>query len=331
MSLSPRKVSIRRTNTLFKNVDELQRLAVRVIEENGSSRISSTEKNNSTRAGIVLRTLNEYNVRNMSGALLYGAGLQDYLYGRVSQMKFSKNSLYGKIGKNENLTSTSRSKSSFVDAAITLDTNSKRTKYRTYGDCSCDLSRDEGSLCSHIVALMIAWIRKSQDFEESVKFEFDDAKRRTMESLDKLVSSIEEDDSGFKDDLEMIQLTYAKLKLWATGIVDAKAYVDESTKSKHSQLVLREFSWTINCVSLAIMMAIQNKYRIVPSIELYNNTTVSNFGKFLEALFQSAPLGTPSSTPAKSSKRQKVKSKSAANHSQTARSWDSLVESYAHS
>ncbi len=39
------------------------------------------------------------------------------------------------------------------------------------------------------------------------------------------------------------------------------------------------------------MLAIENKYRIGASIELYNRATVSNFGRVLEALVQSAPLG----------------------------------------
>jgi len=329
VSLSPTSVVFRRTNALFKDIDDLKRLFLRLIEEeNGSSPASISEKSNLPHAGLYLRALNEYNIRNICGELLYGAGLQDYLHERVLQMKFSKNSLYGKIDDGErNLHSKESRKQSFVEASVTVDMNSNGTKYHTYGDCTCALSRDESSLCSHVAALLVAWVRRSQDFEETVKFDFNDAKRCTMDSLDKLVDSIEKSSSGSKDDMEVLGRTYEKLRLWAAEIVDAKNRIDLTVDKNRSQVAVREFSWTINSVSLAIMLAIENKYGIRAATELYNRTTVSNFGRVLEIFVQSPHLGKASapSIPKKSSEGQGATLKSTV----TTRSWDSLVESFA--
>ncbi len=56
-----------------------------------------TEKDTFSHAGMVLHSLTEFNVRSMCGEAVYGAGLQNYTQGRVSDMKFSKNTLSGKL------------------------------------------------------------------------------------------------------------------------------------------------------------------------------------------------------------------------------------------
>ena len=296
-------------------------------------------KSNLSRAGLILRALNEYHVRNICGQLLYGAGVQDYFYGRVSQMKFSKDSLSGKIDNGgEKLLSKGGQKQqlSICEASIMLETSSKGTRYRTHGDCSCPLSREDGSLCSHVTALMIAWVRRPQDFEESLRFDFEDAKRRSIDSLNKLVSSIEEGGSRFKEDIEMLQRTYTKLGLWSGKIAEAKNNsINLSTSNRNYQLTIREFSRTINYVSFAIMFAIGNKYKIGDYAELYNKATVSTFGKVLDAFVQILRLGKSVAAPtvarpSPKEKKQHELPKSAAVQTQTARSWDELVEDFAY-
>ena len=291
------------------------------------------EKSNSSRAGLILRTLNEYNVRNICGEMIYGAGLQDYLHERVSQMEFSKNSLFGKLRRN-GILSAGPKQQSYFEASVTLESNSKKTRYRTYGDCTCTLSMEEGSLCSHIAALMVAWARKPQDFEENVKSDFERARRLAIDSLEKLVSSIEESSSGFKDDLEMLQKTYTKLRHWASEIGDATNQSNILiTSSKNSRLAIREFSSMINYMSFVIIFAIENKYNTGASTQLYNKTTVSTFGKVLEAFVQSPRLGksiiTPTIEKSSNKKRQSAIIKSKSIQSQTTRSWDKLVEDFA--
>ncbi len=186
------------------------------------------EKSNLPRAGLVLRALSEYDVRNICGQSVIRCRTPRLFTGENLTNEVFKELSLREIGESErNLPSTGRNKQSF-EASITLGMNSNRTRYRTSGDCSCALSREEGSLCSHVASLMIAWVRKSQDFEESVKFDFDDARRRSMDSLDKLVISIEDGDSGFKDDIEMLQRTYTKSQ--NLGIRDCRCEISRRSK-----------------------------------------------------------------------------------------------------
>jgi hypothetical protein len=287
------------------------------------------------RAGLVLRALNESAVRSICGEVLYNSGLQDYMQGKVSERKFSKNSLSGKVEGKSKLTTLDKGKrKQFVFAVIVTLERSSSKKFRTYGDCQCSVSREEGALCQHIASLLIAWVRYPRDFKESdsTKFDFEAAKRRVMSSLDKLVDAIEKGSSS-TDDLEILQETYAKLKLWAANV---REFRNDNCNLRAGETVDRhagrEFSSTINYVSLAIMSAIENKYEIESAIQLYNNATASTFGRLLEMFAQGPGVGksvTSAMSGSSIDDKESVKSNTTEVQPHTSRTWDRLVEEFA--
>jgi hypothetical protein len=313
---------IRRTNLLFKNVDKLKQLALsdpRADEEYGLPGVE-TEKNTFSHAGIILHNLTEFNVRSMCGAAVYGAGLQNYTQGRVSDMNFSKNTLSGKLNETGRKWLSS-SDPQFFEPIITLERNSKRP--RISGSCACSLA-SEGSLCTHMAALMIAWVRRPQDFvegrnEQTRKSEFEAAEQRVMDSLKDVIVFMGKGSSK-SDDLQVLQKAYSKLRLWTDDIKEA--IPDAQPDS------IREFSKTLNSVSFAVMSAFESKYK-VRATDLYNNATISTFARVLELFVESEIRRKPvESILVKGTRKRRVSVSAVTVSSRTARSWDSLVENF---
>lgn len=315
-------------------MEELQGLTLHFEKEKVESTRFAKKGDNFSQAGLILRSLNEIDVRKICGAVVYGAGEQHYLRGRVGKRKFSKNSLSCKLVQDSGtkLPSTVKQRKqpepTYFEASIALEGNLEKKRFRSYGDCSCPLSREEGSLCEHIAALMIAWIRNPQDFEESKngKLDFEISKRRVMNSLNDIVGCIEEGGSGIDDDRELLQRTYRKLRLWASEITDERISQPPDLSSGQA---IRDFMWAINYVSLAIIFAIGNKYNIPNAIAIYNKNTVSTFGRITETFVQSVDSGKRATPAAVIEKRQKGKLQTSAKSlSKTARSWDAILEDF---
>jgi hypothetical protein len=332
LSLSLTAEIFRRTSLLFKNIDKLKQVALfghRAEEEDGLPRIS-TEKNILSHAGIVLRSLTEFNVRRMCGEVVFGAGLQNYAQGRVSDMKISKNTLSGKLDESGRKWLSSR-EPKFFEPRITLERNLKRPLIS--GGCLCSLASG-GSLCPHMAALMIAWVRKPQDFEEggsdeTLKSEFGEARLRVSDSLKELIGCIEWRSSR-SDDLRMLQKTHLKLRLWAAEVNRANgADLKLSAQpGKDLRPLIREFSETLNSVSFALMSAFESKYK-VGATDLYNKATVSTFAKMLELFVENESLrkSVDSLQVRRTSGRKKL-TRTVTATSHTTRSWDSLVENF---
>jgi hypothetical protein len=307
---------IRRTSLLFKNVDKLKQLALSghsAEEEDGLPGVE-TQRNTFSHAGTVLHSLTELNVRSICGEAVYGAGLQNYTQGRVSEMKFSKNTLSGKLDESGRKWLSSRDPQ-FFEPTITLERSPKRP--RISGGCACSLA-SEGSLCTHMAALMIAWVRKPQDFVEAddaqtKKSEFEGARQRVVGSLNEVVGCIEKGSSR-SSDLRVLQKTYSKLRLWADDIREAKG----GTVQPDRRQLIHEFSETLNSVSFALMSAIESKYE-VGATDLYNRATASTFAKMLEMFVEGRDRRKPAASISMGGKRK----------ASTKRSWDSLVESFA--
>ena len=288
-SLSTAEI-FRRTSLLFKNVDKLKQLALlghRDQDEDGLPRVE-VEKNTLSHAGMVLRSLTEYNVRSMCGEAVYGAGLQNCTQDRVSDMKFSKNTLSGKVNESGRKWLSSHDPQ-FFEPTITLERNSKRPLIR--GGCACSLA-SEGSLCTHMAALMIAWVRKPRDFvevgeDQTRKSEFEEARQRVLDSLKELIGCIEKGSSK-TDDLRLLQKTYSKLRLWTNDVKEANGGLKILGEKQDKDLrpLINEFSETLNSVSFALMFAIESKYK-VGATDLYNMTTVSTFARMLELFVES--------------------------------------------
>jgi hypothetical protein len=335
LSPSPTAEIFRRTSLFFKNVDKLKQLALsgpHAEEEDGLLGVE-IEKNAFSHAGLVLRSLTEFNVRSMCGEVVYGAGLQNYTQGRVSDKKFSKNTLSGKLNEGGRKWLSSRDPQ-FFEPTITLERNSKRP--HICGGCACSLA-GEGSLCTHMAALMVAWVRKPQDFAEvgedqMRKSKFEDARQRVVDSLRELIGCIEKSSSRI-DDLRVLQKTYSKLKLWADDVKevnDGGLTIHAEEPDKDLRLFIREFSETLNCVSFALMSTIERKYK-VGTTDLYNMTTVSTFARMLELFVESEghrKLVDSILVRGTSGRKKETLTSPATVSSHTARSWDSLVENF---
>jgi hypothetical protein len=284
----------------------------------GGHEVETTSQSKSgesfSHAGLIVRSLSEFNVRNICGEAVYGAGLQNYSQGRVSKAKFSRNTLAGRLDERGRKWLSS-SDPQFFDATITLERNSK--KPRISGSCACSLAK-EGSVCTHMAALLIAWVRKPQDFEddkdESRKTEFQEARQQAISSLRELAGCIRES-SSTPDDLRLLQRTRSRLRIWAADAREATV-----TRNENGGVLAREFSDTINSISRALMSAIEVKYNI-NTTDLYNASTVSTFTSMLDLFLETTAAEEKNSAARAPTRRQAKKL--------TARSWDTLVENYA--
>ena len=223
--------------------------------------------------GTILRDLDEYEIRKLCGEAIYGAGQQDYLLGRVSEKRFSNDRLSGKVDESGRKW-LSGSDAPFFEPTITLERKNNSKKIHAYGYCACSFAK-EGSLCPHIAALMVAWVRKREEFEERVnEKDIEKARTRVIDSAKELSDLVTKEGTG-STDLEVLRKTYSKLRIWTDEVKEAD--------SRNEKASLRDFSSIINCISLSLMSAIETKYEI-KAVDLYNRNTVSTFGKVLNLL-----------------------------------------------
>jgi hypothetical protein len=188
-----------------------------------------------------------------------------------------------------------------------------------------------------MAALMVAWVRKPQDFVEAGedqmrKSKFEEARQRVVDSLRELIGCIEKSSSRIYD-LRLLQKTYSKLKLWVDDVKEANdggLTILAEKSEKDVRPFIREFSETLNSVSFAIMSAIERKYN-VGTTDLYNMTTVSTFARMLELFVESEShrkLVDSRLVRGSSGRKKETLTSSATISSHTARSWDSLVENF---
>ena len=338
-------------------------------------RIEGVEEDKISHAGRVLRSLNEHMVKDMCGDAVYNAGLMNYMQGRVSDRRFSDNTLSAKL--NEGRKGLLSRGPQFFEPRVTLQRNSKKgSTIEIYGHCDCSVARSR-NLCTHIAALMIAWVRKPRGFEEEEQWEgseeaekggtatlseFEEARKRVMRSLKELVSCIESSSSK-ADELEVLQKTYSKLRLWTNQVKEATREGRNSvlpgmlsnspsspqqsqsgTGNTFHRPLIHEFSATINSVSFAIMSEIESKYPDIGSTDLYNSMTVSTFAKVLESFVESASYKVADTSvvveeDANKKKKQKDEEEGmlivgpaattvSSSSKRTGRSWDSLIDEF---
>ncbi len=297
---SPSEI-IRRADLLFRNVDKLEELTLSLLS-------NPKKKDTKDLFGNVLRSLDEIKIRKICGEVIYRAGLQGFP--RVSEKKFAENTLLGKIdarGKNG---------IQLFQPSISLERKNS-SKIHTYGECQCTLAA-EGSLCPHIAALMIAWVRKPKEFEEdleSLKSKFEKTRQRVMVSLEELLHSVETSSSN--EALDLLQKIYSNIRRWGNEIKDAGDR--ETSRELENYNPLREFSATINRISLAIIFAIDHKYKL-NAIEIYNRATLTTLGKVLELFVENTRYDNKSS---------QTKNERKVPRQKTGRSWDMLIENFA--
>lgn len=322
----------RRTNLFFKNVDKLKQLAIlsSCARNYDSVPIAKGQITASSHAGMILSSLTEYNARKICGDALYGAGLQNYIQGRVVVKRFWKNTLLGKLDETGRKWLSGRDPK-FFEPMITLERSSERP--HIFGHCGCSLA-GEGSICTHMAALLIAWVRRPRDFVEGVNYstiksEFDEAKGAVAGSLRELVDCIESG-SSTTDDLRLLHKTYSKLRLWVDEVKEANFVGSVEDAAHKEKNLIREFSKTIHDATFTITTMFESKYKMGVT-DLYNRNTVSTFAKVIELFVESAdhkPVGLISRPKGGRRKREKeTKHMTLLPH--TARTWDSLVENFA--
>jgi hypothetical protein len=315
----------RRSDSLLKNLDELKQLALSSLvseKDSSTSRFANDNRNGAlSQPGIVLRSLTEFNIRNLCGAAVYGAGLQEYVRGKVSHLTFCKNTLSGRVDEGQVKNVACKGNAEMLLPTITLERNS--TRPRISGSCGCTLGQD-GSVCPHMAALMIAWVRKPHEFKvqedyQIIRSGFDEAKQRAEESLRELTRSVANGSSRARD-LQMLRRTHSRLKLLAREVNGAR-------NNGRGDLV-GEFLGVLNLVSFHLMYAIDKKYRDGNIVDLYNGAMFSAFGKAIESFSENTVSS--GSTGATIEKRKPKKSSLTASSKSPnpARSWDGLVERF---
>lgn len=235
--------------------------------------------------------------------MLYRTGIQEYV--KVFEKKFANNSLSGRVD------AEGKDHGKVFRPNISFEKNSG--KIHTFGDCQCALG-SQGNFCPHIAALMIAWVRRSEEFEEDPKHlrsDFEAARQKVENSLKEILLLLE--NSSSTESLDLLQKTYSNVKLWS------EAFREISNKNRIRTREfdpIREFSETINHISLAILSTIERRHDI-PTIDVYNKATLTSVGKVLELFVENTRYDNKSLAV----KKRKVSRK-------TTRSWDVLVENF---
>lgn len=303
--LQPPSEIIRRTEQFFENVHVLEELALNF------GRIPKDKEGVKDVSGNVLHSLSEFRVRKICSEVIYRAGLQGCV--GVSEKKFADNTLHGKMDARG---------SQIFHPSITLERMNSR-KIRTYGECQCTFGA-EGNLCPHMAALMIAWVRKPEQFEEDMVYlisKFEKAKQNVIGSAKELVGVMENTSSA--EDLFLLQKTYSEIRRWGDAINEVLNKDVVHVREAKNFDPTRELSGTINYVSLAIISAIGRKYPKSQAIETYNKATLTTFGRVLELFVENTRYGSKSSESPITKRERKMP------RQKTARSWDILVESFA--
>jgi hypothetical protein len=298
------------TGYLFKNIDDLLELTLF---------LSSSKE---VVAGSVLRSLNEYKIRKACGDVIYRVGLQVYSYDGVSEKTFADNSLFGRMDVGRKGSGSWEIKS--IQLSITLETKNSRS-IRMFGDCQCT-QVSEGCICPHMAALMIAWVREPRGFKENfeyLKSKFEKAKQDASASLEELLDFIETGTSA--ETLGLLEGTYSKIRQWSDAIKEVNKDDRALRAGAKNFDPLRELSGTINYVSLSIISAIGDKYKL-RALDLYNKSTLTSLGKVLELFVENTSYENKSVAPPSVKGRKALRNKAS---QQTARTWDQLLENFA--
>ena len=350
---------LRRTVSLIKSVDNLEQLAIcgtysKAEEETGTSNLKTTRKDRSEllKPGNSIGQLTELTVREICGKAVYSSGLAYFLEGRISQGRFWDNTISGKLNPREK--ELREDISEVFEPRLTFERSKGKEKIAVYGDCGCSWSK-EGILCPHAAALMIAWARNPETFESramksstEISILIEKAREQVRQSLEHLVTFIQDGGASMNDYLEVLQRLHTKIRLWTEDVSEAydgilslstsaSSHAGPADLSKVSlpskQVMLLDFSSTVNHVSLRIMHVVESKYPWIEAIDLYNKTTLSTFSKVLESFVERLDRRkSPRVTKAKRERKCKGGAKSRTvrrvGKGKATRSWDALIEKF---
>jgi hypothetical protein len=309
--------NVRRTAHLFEMMDKLEELTLLCLQ---SSQEKADPENAKVVSGGVLRDLSDFKIRKICGEVIHRVGLQIYNQHGVADAKFAENSLYGKIEMGGN--DSRQIPIQFFRPRVTLDRVKSRS-IRSYGECQCRIA-DEGNLCPHMSALLIAWVREPREFKEDPEYlisNFEKARMEVRGSLGELLGSME--NMTRAEALDILQKIYTKIRQWRSEI---KEFPNDSFLAFGAKKFdpICELSAEVNYVSLAVLSAIQTKYKL-RTIDIYNSGTLTTFGAVLKLFVDNTRYNDKSFTANKQQKRSK---KNTDVDKETARTWDLLVENF---
>jgi len=290
------------------------------------------EESSKAASGNVLRVLNESQIRKICGEVIYRAGVEVYNLGNsVSQKKFAENSLIGIIGVKGKKSTSNLPEISQFQSIITLEKegNSKKA-IRTYGECNCTLA-GEGTICPHMAALLIAWVRVPKEFKqdpEHLRSKFEKERQNVNGTLEELLEFLQNGTDA--EVFDVLQKTYARLRGWRDTLNEIGSLRGKREYNSKFDPVC-ELGGTINHVSLAILSAVGHKYK-VRAIDIYNDATLTTFGKVLELFVENIYAGKSlnASSPVKrEGKMISDPTNSSSSQKTTKRSWDMVIENFA--
>lgn len=338
-------------NKLFRRFDELQRLVI--LSPEGVDQASSEQ----------LSLITENVVRQWSPPRSYLTGLQYFMEGRVSEQRVWRSILSGTVNVHRKKGVAARFLPWVDDDANT--SYSVRIEMRglaspaavqegsylhagAYCQCAQDGMRDA---CPHLVALLLSWVRNPRSFKQSPEMaspnegRIDGQKQlpslvkataRVLDALDEMVSCIASDGSSRADVLEMLQLTYSKMRLASSQL--AERWSEISSGHESEPLVVSSF--IIDVIASRVLSALDSRY-FMGAVQLKNKAEVDAIGKALQSFAESVgreqhfpePSGVGNERrqekpPVVSPFLQETRAESRLGEKRVTRSWDKIVEEF---
>jgi len=306
------------TKQLFKHIDSLQSIAL-------SPDVSGSEADIEPVMPVAkfLPHITELDVMGFTDRGTYISGMSCFMEGRVSERKTWGDALAclvteGKAGRFP----FARGPRVFR-VAVKLKEGRGPAPFSMSASCEClreAPSRGRDGPCQHMIALLVAWVRKPDRFQQDQtlaeaysagengdgydddeddvdeierKLElFEDELEKTVSSLKNVLSALES--TSRVDDMEFLQMFYSKLRLSVNQMT-----LDQPTEFSKSQSLTKQepmsgqYSGALNSVAGAIFMAMDDKYSI-GALNLLNSSLVSVTGKVLESLVEGVAAGSAS-------------------------------------
>ena len=264
----------------------------------------------------------EDSIRRWAEPENYLAGLQCYGEARLSQRSVSGNVLSAVVnarrkGKLHLL------RSGVTEYSVSLKATRRAIRgekwdYQIDGGCDCP-EVDEDELCAHMVALLIAWLRKPAAFQV-VKGATDAAKARSgglemdprelarrnaelaeatygvLMVLQELLVLMEDQKCSKSDTITVLETVYSRIKLASVSVEAALAEISSASggDAAYGREALVGFSVLLNAVSLRLFAAVEMRWK-VGATALLNGANAVMTGRLLGALANMADVPIPAS------------------------------------
>jgi SWIM zinc finger len=249
----------------------------------------------------------EDSVRRWAEPENYLAGLQCYGEARLSHRTVSGNVLSAVVNARRK-GKLHLPRSGVTEYSVSIKVTPKAIRgekwdYQINGHCDCP-GVTEGEVCAHVVALLIAWLRKPAAFEileakeaGSGGLEMDprELARRNAELgeatygvltvLQELLVLMEDQKCSKNDTITVLETIYSRVKLASVGVEAALAEISTvpSEDAAYRREAIVGFSVLLNAVSLRLFAAVEMRWK-VGATALLNGANAVMTGRLLGAL-----------------------------------------------